>query len=189
MKSRLYQRAKQENRNQSSWTFREAITIRIWEVVWFAFARFTPKMFNRWRLLLLKIFGAKVVGCPFVFPSAKIYAPFNLEIYDGACIGPNVNVYNLGKVVLNEKSVLSQAVMLCGGTHDLSVVSMPLLVGDIIVGENVFIGARATILPGVELGDSAVVGACSLVTKDVDNLAVVGGNPAKFIKKRELRND
>ena len=54
------------------------------------------------------------------------------------------------------------------------------------IGDGVWIGARAIILPGVTIGEGAVVAAGAVVTKDVDPWAVVGGNPAKFIKKREL---
>ena len=123
-----------------------------------------------------------------MFPSARIYAPFNLEICDGACIGPFTNVYNLGQLVLKDRCVISQETMICGGTHDLTSKLFPLLVGDTEIGEDAFIGARALILPGVNLGEGAVVGAGAVVTKDVEPWTVVGGNPAKVIKKRELKD-
>lgn len=178
----------QTDRNKSAWTFREASIIRIWEFVWYVFLRWTPKKMNCLRLIVLHMFGAKIYGRPFIFPSARIYAPFNLEIYDGACIGPLTNIYNLGKLVLHKHCVISQEVMLCGGTHDLSLKSLPLLIGDTEVGCDVFVGARALILPGVNLGTGAVVGAGAVVTKDVTSWTVVGGNPAKEIKKRELNH-
>lgn len=53
--------------------------------------------------------------------------------------------------------------------------------GRISVGDYTFIGARAVILPGVNIGHHCVIGACSLVTKDVPNGTVVGGIPAKVI--------
>lgn len=176
----------QKTRNDSSWTLREALVIRVWALVWIVFARWTPKFLNGWRLLLLRVFGAKIEGRPFVFPSAKIYAPFNLELKDGACIGPRADVYSLGKVVLDGGCVLSQDSMLCGGSHDLSKKNLPLLVGDIKVGEEVFVGARALVLPGIVIGDGAVVAAGAVVTKDVEPWTVVGGNPARVIKKRVL---
>ena len=57
----------------------------------------------------------------------------------------------------------------------------------ITIGDGVWLGARAIILPGVTIGEGAVVAAGAVVTKDVEPWAVVGGNPAKFIKKRELK--
>ena len=56
---------------------------------------------------------------------------------------------------------------------------------DVVIGENVWIGADVTLLPGVEIGDGAVVAACSCVTKPVPPMALVGGNPARVIKYRD----
>jgi len=56
--------------------------------------------------------------------------------------------------------------------------------GDTVVGNDVWIGAEAMIMPGVHIGDGAVIGSRALVTKDVEPYAVVGGNPAKVLKKR-----
>ena len=56
--------------------------------------------------------------------------------------------------------------------------------GDIVIGNDVWIGYRAVILPGVHVGDGAVIAACSVVTKDVAPYAIVGGNPAREIRKR-----
>lgn len=56
--------------------------------------------------------------------------------------------------------------------------------GDVIIGDRVWIAYRAIILPGVTIGEGAIVGAGSVVTKDVEPYSIVGGNPARFIKKR-----
>lgn len=56
--------------------------------------------------------------------------------------------------------------------------------GDTVVGNDVWIGRECTIMPGVKIGDGAIIAACSVVTKDVEAYSVVGGNPARFIKKR-----
>ena len=181
--------AHQKSRGATSWSTKEAVIIRLWEAFWFLFLRWTPKRFNRLRLLCLRLFGAKIHGRPFVFSSARIYAPFNLELGDRACLGPSVNVYCLGYVILGVRAVLSQESMLCGGTHDLSSPRMPLLIGDINLGADAFVGARALILPGVAIGEGAVVAAGAVVTKDVEPWTVVGGNPARVIKKRVLKDD
>ena len=187
MNQRLRTKAKyQKDKDTSSWTVGEAVAVRVWEVLWYLFLRWTPKKLNFLRLAMLRLFGARIHGHPFVFSSARIYAPFNLELFEGACIGPRTNIYNLGKFILGERSVVSQEAMVCGGTHDLSSRRLPLMVGDVDVGEDVFIGARAIVLPGIIIGDAAVIAAGAVVTKDVEPLVVVGGNPAKFLKKREL---
>ena len=59
------------------------------------------------------------------------------------------------------------------------------IAGRITVGDNVFIGIRACILPGVTIGNNCIIGACALVTKDVPDNSIVGGNPAKIIKNTD----
>ena len=188
MNRRLRLKAKyQKDRDTSSWYLGEAVVIRIWEALWYLILRWTPKRLNFLRLAMLRLFGAKVHGHAFVYASARIYAPFNLELFEGSCIGPRTNIYNLGKVMLRERSVISQETMICGGSHDLSTRRMPLLVGDVEIGADVFVGARALILPGVTVGEGAVVGAGAVVAKDVAPWTVVAGNPARVVGKREIR--
>lgn len=178
----------QKDRNTSSWSIREVLAIRIWFFVWLFLISWTPKPLNCWRIFLLRLFGAKITGHPFVFSSARIHVPFNLELRDGACLGPRSEIYSLGKIICQENSVISQQVYICGGTHDLTSPRLPLLIGDITIGRNVFIGARAFLLPGVVIGDDAVIGACAVVTKDVPSQAMVAGNPARTIGKRQLQS-
>ncbi len=167
----------------SSWSLKEALGIRVWHIVWLLLFRWTPKKMNFWRLFLLRLFGANLEQV-FIFSSARIYIPWLLTMKHKSCLGPYSEVYNLGPVTFKERSVLSQYSYICNGTHDLSSRRLPLMVGDIMIGSDVFIGAKALVLPGVTVGDGAVIGAGSVVTKDVAPWTIVGGNPAKFIKKR-----
>lgn len=73
------------------------------------------------------------------------------------------------------------------GSHDISDRNFRLITKPIKIDNGCWIGTSSTILPGIHIGEGAVIGACSLVTKDVAAWTVVGGNPAKFIKKREIR--
>ena len=56
--------------------------------------------------------------------------------------------------------------------------------GDTVIGNDVWIGTEAIVMPGVRIGDGAVIGARAVVTNDVESYAIVGGNPAKMIRKR-----
>jgi putative colanic acid biosynthesis acetyltransferase WcaF len=158
--------------------------LALWSVVWSLFFRTTPKPFYPWRVFLLRLFGCRVHGKPFVASSAIIKMPWNLILEHKACIGPGANVYNLGRVVLGSRSVVAQEVYLCGGAHDFSDPRLPLVTGEIVVGADAFLGVRALILPGVVVGEGAVVGAGSVVTSDVPPWTICAGNPCKVLKPR-----
>ena len=96
-------------------------------------------------------------------------------------------MYSKGEIKIGNNVTISQGAYLCTATHDISSQTMDLICKPIVIEDNVWIASHATILPGVTIGEGAVVGACAVVTKDVAPWTVVGGNPAKFIKKRVLR--
>jgi putative colanic acid biosynthesis acetyltransferase WcaF len=110
--------------------------------------------------------------------------PWNLVLEDRACLGPQSEVYNLVRVTLGPRCTVAQQAYLCAGTHDFSQPNLPLMVGEIKVGSDAFLGARAFILPGVTIGEGAVIGACAVVSKDVSPWTIVAGNPARFVGDR-----
>jgi putative colanic acid biosynthesis acetyltransferase WcaF len=101
-----------------------------------------------------------------------------------ACLGESANAYSLGKIDIQEGATIAQEAYLCTGTHDFNDPSLQLIAKPITIGKNSFIGARAMILPGVSIGNQAIVGAMSVVSKDVPDHQVVAGNPAKKIGER-----
>jgi putative colanic acid biosynthesis acetyltransferase WcaF len=174
----------QESPYDSPWPLRQRIAMLAWEYCWMMFCAWTPKPFNRWRLLWLRLFGAKIHGLPFVHQRARIQIPWNLTMHDRASLGDRTNVYSLGEIEIGARAVVAQEAYLCGGTHDLADPNLPLQVAKISIGEDAFVAARAFVMPGVTIGARAVVGACAVVTKDVAPSAVVAGNPAVQIKIR-----
>jgi putative colanic acid biosynthesis acetyltransferase WcaF len=140
-------------------------------------------------LFLLSLFGAKVHRDSGVYSSAKIWAPWNLELKRNAWIAYDVICYNMAKIVVEEDATVSQYSYLCTASHHID--SMELtpdttIAAPITIHSNAWIGTQAFIGPGVTIGEGAVVGARAAVFKDVEPWTVVGGNPAKFIKKREI---
>ena len=101
-----------------------------------------------------------------------------------ACLGECAHAYTLGEIEIQEGATVAQEAYLCTGTHDFKDPSLQLVTKPITIGKNSFIGARAMILPGVSIGDYAIVGAMSVVSKDVPDHQIVAGNPAKKIGER-----
>ena len=119
-------------------------------------------------------------------PSAKVWAPWNLKVGCCVAIDDYVNLYSVDKITIGSKVAISREAFICTASHDITKPNRPLVTAPITICDGVWIGARAIILPGVTIGEGAVVAAGAVVTKDVEPFTVVGGNPAKFIKKREL---
>jgi putative colanic acid biosynthesis acetyltransferase WcaF len=164
----------------------------LWNVTYvFLFRPFGTKLFRRWRLFLLRLFGAKVHKESGVYASAKIWAPWNLELHRNAWIGYDVICYNMAKIILEENATVSQYSYLCCASHELNVAELTpetTIAAPIVIHSNAWVGTQAFIGSGVTIGEGAVVGARAAVFKDVEPWTVVGGNPAKFIKKREIKN-
>jgi len=175
---------RQTSSYQNPWPWWTQVLLICWRVTWMIFCRWTPKFFNPWRIFVLKLFGANLSGMPFIHSTARIQIPWNLTMKHRACLGECANAYSLGKIKILEGATIAQEAYLCTGTHDFNDPSLQLITKPIMVGKNAFIGARAMILPGVCIGDHSIVGAMSVVPKDVPNHQIVAGNPAKKIGER-----
>jgi putative colanic acid biosynthesis acetyltransferase WcaF len=108
-----------------------------------------------------------------------------MEAY--SCLDSEVICYNVDMVRIGSNSTVSQGTFLCAASHDVTSSRYPMITAPIIIEDQVWIGAKAFIGMGVTIGQGAVVGATASVYKDVESWTVVGGNPAKFIKKRIIK--
>jgi putative colanic acid biosynthesis acetyltransferase WcaF len=161
----------------------------LWHMVWLTAWQLCWKRFYRLRASLIRMFGGHTACYISVARNAWIEMPWQITIGDYTTIGPRVVIYNLGDLTIGEHTVLSQDVYVCGGTHDYTDPRLPLIRKPITIGSYVWIGAGAFIGPGVNVGEGSVVGARAVVVKDVDPWTVVAGNPARLIKRRELKGD
>lgn len=159
----------------------------LWGIVWNIFARPLPRsMGSGWKRFLLRLFGAKIHPTAMVYSSAKVYYPPNLEMNAYSCLASDVDCYNVASIKIGANTTVSQGTYLCTASHDITNPLNPLITAPIIIEDQAWIGAHAFIGMGVIVGQGAVVGATASVYKDVEPWTVVGGNPAKLIKKRML---
>ncbi|MFC5412536.1 DapH/DapD/GlmU-related protein [Larkinella bovis] len=170
---------KQADPYASPWSASDRVKLLIWEYVWTLFCAWTPKPANRWRLFWLRLFGATIYGVPFVHQRARIQMPWNLILHDRACLGDRANAYSLGKIEIGAHATVAQEVYLCTGTHAFDRPAKNLITIPITIEAHAFIGARAFVMPGVVIGTHAIVGACSVVTRNVPPHTTVKGNPAR----------
>lgn len=104
-----------------------------------------------------------------------------------SCLSERVDCYNADTITIGDQVTVSQDVFLCTASHDITSPIMELVTAPITLMSQSWICARATVLPGVTIGEGAVIGAVSVVSHDVAPWTVVAGSPAKVIKKRELQ--
>jgi len=161
----------------------------LWRLVQSTVWRILPSRFPPRRAILLRWFGADIRGIVLILPSVRVEMPWALSIGEFCTLGSRVILYNLGGLEIGHHTVLSQDVYVCGGTHDYTQPTFPLLRRKITIGHHVWIGAGAFIGPGVTIGDGAVVGARAVVVKDVPPWTVVAGNPARVVKQRMMSGE
>lgn len=170
-----------------SFSLKNKISRLIWNGVrLLLFRPFASRIFKKWRVLVLKCFGAKIEWSSHIYASVKIWAPWNLEMGSNTTFGPNVECYNQGRISIGANTIISQNTHLCASSHDYTHKNFPLLLKPIVIRNGVWVAAGAFVGPGVIIGNNAVVAACGVVTKNVDDNCIVGGNPAKLIKYRSV---
>jgi putative colanic acid biosynthesis acetyltransferase WcaF len=157
----------------------------IWLNVWFFLFRFTPPfLFNTWRIFLLNLFGAKVAWSAKIYPSVRIFKPWNLEMANNSCLGRNVNCYNYDKIYIGNKTIISQNTFLCTASHNYNSKKFELITNKITIKKNVWVAANCFIGPGVTMNNNSVLLAMSNLTKNTKENYVYAGNPAKLKKKK-----
>ncbi|WP_293713707.1 putative colanic acid biosynthesis acetyltransferase [uncultured Parabacteroides sp.] len=175
---------------RNEWGIRDKLKRACWNVVYvFAFRPLSLSAFNCWRLFLLRLFGAKLHPTVHIYSSARIWAPWNLEMDAYSCLAPHVDCYNTDLIKIGAHTIISQKSYLCASSHDISNPCHPLITAPIVIEDQVWIAADTFIAMGVKIKQGAVVGARSCVFKDVEPWTVVGGNPAREIKKRILKSE
>lgn len=173
------------NRQQRNYTPVEMAARVLWAFGKLLFY-FSPRPCFFWRRWLLKWFGATIGSQVQISNTADVFAPWLLTVGDYTSIGNHARIYNLDQMTIGNNVTISQGAHLCGGSHDYTDRSMRLLRCPITIGNDVWICADAFIGPNVVVGAGAIVAARAVVVKDVPEDHVVAGNPAAFVKQRNI---
>jgi putative colanic acid biosynthesis acetyltransferase WcaF len=139
------------------------------------------------RSRLLRLFGAKVGKGVCIKPGLRVKFPWYLEVGDHTWLGEDLWIDNLAQVTIGPHCCISQGAYLCTGNHDWSAPSMRLFRRPIRCERGSWVGARSVVCPGVTMGAGAIAAAGSVITRDIPAMEVHAGNPAKFLRRRELR--
>ena len=117
-----------------------------------------------------------------------IDGPENVEIGAGVGISPFVHIWGAGGVKIGNGVMIGSHSAITSLTHDhtAAVMNQTLVRRPVVIEDNVWIGAHSIIMPGIIIGEGAVVGAGSVVTKNVEPFSIVVGSPARLLKYREL---
>ena len=135
--------------------------------------------------MLLRLFGATMgPNCHF-YPGSKIHSPWNLFCDEQVTAGDGVEIYNPAPLHLASHVILSQEAYICGATHDFDDPAFPLLAYEMRFGAYAWVCARASVAPGVNIGEGAVLGLASVATKNLDPWTVYAGTPAIRVKDRK----
>ena len=159
----------------------------LWEIVWACLGRTTPRWcLNGWRCFLLRLFGAKIgKGCR-VQGGAEIWQPWKLTMGDFCWVDGGTKLYAVDQITLGSNCVVSAGAFVCTAGHDVTSPIFELKTAPVVAGDSVWIASNSIVLPGVTIGEGAVIAAGAVVTKDVAAWKIAGGNPAREIGERRI---
>lgn len=157
----------------------------IWHYINGLFFRSGLFPFYGFKVILLKLFGARVGRGVLIKPHVNIKYPWFLEIGDHVWIGEQVWIDNLCMVKIGSHSCISQGAYLLTGNHNFKKESFDLIIKPVIIEEGVWIGAKSTVCPGVTCKSHAVLTVGSILSNDMEPFGIYRGNPAVKIASRE----
>jgi putative colanic acid biosynthesis acetyltransferase WcaF len=141
---------------------------------------------TRLRIVLLRLFGARIGHGVTIKPRVRVKFPWRLEVGNHCWIGEDVWLDNLAEIRIGSHCCLSQGAYLCTGSHDWSNPTFNLVTKPIVLGNEVWLGARSIVGPGVTVGDGAVLALGSVATRDLAAWQVHQGQPAVSVKSRRI---
>jgi putative colanic acid biosynthesis acetyltransferase WcaF len=155
-----------------------------WTACYVVLFRTSPRPLHAWRAFLLRCFGAKLGPHCHFYRRSRIWAPWNLVCADGASLADEAEIYNPSLVSIGSHAIVSQQAYICGATHDYNDPAFRLISFPMSLGAYSWVCARASVSPGVNLGEGAVLALGSVATRDLEPWTVYAGVPAQPVKQR-----
>lgn len=173
--------------NNSWYSPGRSVAVRaLWFFIGQPLLRFSLNPSSKLRRVLLRLFGAKVGAGVVIRAGVRVKYPWHLGIGDHTWIGEDCWIDNLGRVEIGANVCVSQGAYFCTGNHDWSDPAFGLIVKPITVEDGAWVGAKAVLAPGVTLGECAIAAAGSVVNRDIPAYEIHAGNPAGFVRRREI---
>jgi len=144
--------------------------------------------FHSFRKLCYTLAGMKIGSGSTLHMWASFFNPGNIKIGEGTIIGDHVFLDGRARLKIGSHVDIASSVMIYNSEHDLTSDDFKATHESVEIGDYVFIGPRAIILPGVKVGKGAIVAAGAVVSKNVPDFAIVGGVPAQIIGERKNKN-
>lgn len=165
---------------------RSTFVVQLWWLVQATLFRWSPQALYGWRRFLLRLFGAKLGEGVIIRPTVEITYPWKLIIGDYSWIGDHATLYTLGEIEIGDNVCVSQHCYLAGAGHDYTRPTFDMVDKKITIEPEAWLATRVFVAPGITVGRGAVVGACSVVLKDLPAMMICAGNPAKPLRPRPV---
>lgn len=140
------------------------------------------------RLFIYTLAGMKIGRGSRIHIGARFFYPANIKIGEDSIIGSNAFLDGREKLIIGNHVDIASSVMIYNSEHDINSADFHAVSESVEIGDYVFIGPRAIILPGVKIGKGAIIAAGAVVTKDVEEFKIVAGVPAEVIGERKLKD-
>lgn len=142
---------------------------------------------HQWRIFCYRLAGIKIGKGSTIHMWANFFATDKIEIGQDTIVGDHCFLDGRAKLKIGNHTDIASQVLIYNSEHDIHDPEFKAICRPVEIGDYVFIGPRAIILPGVKIGKGAVVAAGAVVTKDVPAGKIVGGVPAQVIGERGLK--
>lgn len=135
---------------------------------------------------LLRLFGARIGKGVVIRTRVYVHFPWRLEVGDHCWIGDGSQLLSVASITMEDHVALAHEVYLAAGGHDINSATMVPKNEPIHIKSGTWIASRAFVGPGVTINEDVVVAAAAVVVRDVEPAVIVGGNPAKTLRPRQI---